>query len=125
MYGDITQFEKDYRNFHDALIEDVVIGPRHEVTVILCPVVWHGNTGMHEGSVNVRFGKIQHFASVVKHFKALPGLRSEVGYLGIDLASKKGKGGNCQFKFVAERRNFEFTFCCGSVMIEQQETVDV
>ena len=45
-------------NFDHAHIEQVIVGPRHEVTFIVTPLLWDGHNGVYATPVSVRLGGI-------------------------------------------------------------------
>lgn len=112
-----TVIREVYQNFNDALVEEVCVGPRREVTVIVRPLVWHGSQGDYGPPVTIRFGGIQDFRDVAARFQTLPSLDSEIGFLGPDPDSAGGKRGVHHFKFASERRDFELRFRCSNVTI--------
>ncbi len=51
-------------DFNHAIFENVILGPRRELTLKLNPLVWIGHRGYHAPAVTVRFGGIVNFAEV-------------------------------------------------------------
>ena len=117
----LTAFRDVYHDFRDALVDDVLVGPRREVTLILRPLTWSGGQRDYGAPVAVRFGGIEDFDRVALQFQKLPSLESEIGSLGPDPGWKDRKAGLYRFKFESERRSFEFTFRCRSVAIEDAQ----
>ena len=114
----LTTIQTVYHNFNHAFLNEVLVGPRREVTLIVSPLVWHGSQGKYEAAIAIRFGGVQDFRDVAIQFQKLSSLESEIGFLGPDPDSMGGKVGVHHFKFVSERRDFEFTFRCSNVRIE-------
>ncbi len=79
-------------DFMDAGIEDVILGPRSEMTLVLSPLIWVGGHGHHGSPLHVRFGGIFNYAEVEAGIAEGHHLRSEIGYLryGINHNSKPG-----------------------------------
>ena len=117
----LARFETDFRNFGDALVESVSVGPRQEVTLIVSPLDWSGGEGRYGQPVRIRFGGIQDFSRVATLFLEIPSLESEIGFLGLDSDSGGAKAEAHAFKFVSERRTFEFSFACSKVTLAEAE----
>ena len=116
--GTIETIEKTYRNFRDAQVLEVLAGPRREVTLIVRPLVWCGSRGALDAAIAIRFGGISDFQHIVAQFREIPGLQSEIGFLGLNSAPKSSNANGYAFLFQAERRDFEFCFRCSNVTIE-------
>ncbi len=116
MTGDtLREIADAYGNFADATVEEVRVGPRREVTLIVSPLVWRGSQSEEGPPVAVRFGGIEEFPRVAEQFRRLPALESDIGYLGADRGG--GKPGRYRLRFEAERRDYAFTFRCSSVTV--------
>ena len=118
MQDAITLIDKTYCNFRDAVVGEVLVGPRCEVTLIVRPLVWHGSRGELDAPVAVRFGGIQDFQLKAEKFRAIPSLQSEIGFLGLDQASTTQRAQFHAFRYEAERADYEFGFCCSNVTIK-------
>lgn len=114
----IEAIDRTYRNFRDAQVLDVSVGPRREVTLVISPLEWRGSRGDLADTVAVRFGAIEDFERVAGNFREIPSLQSEIGFLGVDHGVDCENGDCHGFRFEAERRDFEFRFCCSTVSIE-------
>ena len=66
-------------DFSHACIEQVVVGPRREVTLSIAPLLWNGRKGKYARAVAVRFGGIENFAEVSAFF-------ADAFYKGFELA---------------------------------------
>ena len=115
----LAAFDGTYGNFQDAAIEEVIVGPRREVTLRLRPMLWEGARGKHGPALVVRFGGIREFERVADRFRQIPSLQSELGFLGPDQSSSPRSPARLAFRFEAERREFAFGFSCKSVSITE------
>src|SRR5262245_20355350 len=111
----LSQFAHPFHNFHDAHVMEVRIGLCEEVMMTLRPLVWRGGNGHYEGLVTIHFEGVKRFSEVAEKLGAIMGLESEVGFLGRDETSLRWRGGVHKFRFESNRRDFEFSFCCGNV----------
>lgn len=107
--------------FADASIEDVRFGPRRECTLILRPLVWHGQQGYHaERCVSVRFGGINNLDAVKAFFVGEPWQQSELGSLEY-ASAPPSKIGRMYVHVAFERTDGQMIIECTSISIANED----
>jgi hypothetical protein len=112
-----SYLSEQFNNFNDAGIEEIIIGPRQAVTLLITPIIWIGIYGKYLETYPVRFSVISDFNKVSDLFNKIPYDFSEIGYLGPDKNIKTQKEGAYHLRFSCERQHYEFTFKCGKISI--------
>lgn len=64
--------------FHDALIQELIAGPRKELTIILLTV----NPPHPQERYRIRFGAIENYATIVKILEGIQVESDDGGYVG-------------------------------------------
>jgi hypothetical protein len=103
-------------DFDHARIDDVIVGPRREITVAIAPLVWDGPNGHHSETVRVRFGGIKNFAEVAAFFAAAPHKQSELAWLRY-ADGRRSKPGCLFFQLVFERIEARLVIQCSSLQV--------
>lgn len=113
------------QDFNHAPIEQVVVGPRREVTLTLSviPDYRPGNPRPASQSVRVRFGGIENFAEASAFFAAGPHERSELACLRY-AEGRLSKPGCLFFELVFERIDARLVVQCSSLQVGVGEAPD-
>ncbi len=105
-------------NFCHAGIDEAVFGPRREVTLIICPLIWIGNQGSYGSSLSVRFGGIRNLEEVKATFTPQNIKRSELAYIHYDDAYPS-KPGDLYISAVFERISASVTIHFSHVTVSE------
>lgn len=109
------------KRFADASIEDVHFGPRRECTLILRPLIWHGQQGFAaERCTSVRFGGINNLDAVKAFFASHPWQQSELGSLEY-APVPPSKIGRMYVHVAFERTDGQMMIECTSISITDQD----
>ncbi len=98
-------------DFCHAFIEEVRIGPRHEVTITISPLVWSNHQGHHIAAVPVRFGGIINFEEVSAFFEIPRHSHTDLARLQYDL-NQQSKPGSLFFELIYERVDANIVIHC-------------
>lgn len=104
-------------DFSHAAVNDVLLGPRRELTLVLRPLTWTGDKGSYGAPVRVRFGGIVNFDAVQTFFADAPQERSDLAYLRFD-ETTPSKPGHLFFDLAFERVDAQIGIACGSLTID-------
>ncbi|MBV9792146.1 MAG: hypothetical protein JOZ51_28430 [Chloroflexi bacterium] len=115
------QLPELHNRFADALIEDVRFGPRRECTLILCPLVWHGQQGRAaERCVAVRFGGVNNLDAVIAFFASEPWQQSELRSLEY-APTPLSKIGRVYVHVAFERMDGQIVIECTTISITDED----
>lgn len=105
-------------DFNHAPIEQVVVGPRREVTLTISifPETRPGNPPPPAKTVRVRFGGIENFDAVAAFFAAAPHEKSELAWLRY-AEGRRSKPGCLFFELVFERIDARLVVQCSSLQV--------
>lgn len=103
-------------DFSHAQIEQVVVGPRRELTLELSLVIFDCGKGRAVLGIKVRFGGIANFDEVAASFMEAPQEKSELAYLRYS-TKKKSKLGNLFFDLVFERTDARIEIQCRNLAV--------
>ena len=106
-------------DFAHAFVDDVMLGPRRELTLIVRPLIWTGSKGSYGEPVRVRFGGIFDFEEVQTFFADAPHKGSELAWLRY-AETTASKPGHLFFDLVFERIEARIGIACGSLTIDGQ-----
>ena len=111
----LAAIHEAYGNLEGALVDEMSVGPRSEVMLVVAPLLWRGGRAYHAAPITIHFGGIQDFPRVEAAFQELMSQESEIGFLGPDPDRPVRRDGLYSIKYEAERSDFEFRFRCSSV----------
>ena len=104
-------------DFNHARVEQVVLGPRREITLSVSPLRWTGQRGEYAEAVTVRFGGIRNFAKVSAFLTAVPHAQSELAWLGY-AEEQPSKPGRLFFDLIFERTDARLRVQCSSLQVD-------
>jgi hypothetical protein len=105
-------------DYNDARIDDVSIGPRRELNLVMAVLTWEGSTGRYVEGIKIRFGGIENFEEVSSFFARQPHEQSELASLAYS-AHRKSKMGQLFFEMVFERIDARLEIHCSSLQISE------
>ncbi len=101
-------------DFSHAVINDVTLGPRREVTLTVQTLSFVGSVGRRSPGIKVRFGGIINFESVESFFAQGPHLGSELAWLRYD-ESRTSRPGRLFLDLAFERIEARIILECAAV----------
>ena len=107
-------------DFNGAIIEDIVVGPRREVTLLIVPCVWTGHQGKSLPSMTVRFGGIVNFEEVSAFFALSRHNHTDLAWLRYD-KSQQSKPNDLFFELMYERIEARIVVHCRNISIISAE----
>ena len=115
--GELPELPHD---FNHAIFENVVLGPRCELTLKLNPLVWIGHRGYHAPAVTVHFGGIVNFAEVEALFALNYQEQSELGWLRYD-TKQNSKPDDLYLRLEFERVEAHIVIHCHSLTMMEPD----
>jgi hypothetical protein len=104
-----------FRHFQHARIDDVQVGPRRAITLILTQLLWDGVRGVYTHPKQLRFGGIQQFDLVEQFFKHLS--EREVAWVRLS-TTQSSNHKQLWIELALERTATTFAFQCQHFTID-------
>ena len=108
-------------NRHGDILENLIFGPRREMTVQIKPLMWAGNNGFYGPAILVRFGGIVNYEEVQETFKPRYCKESELNAVEYD-QERYSKPGDLHLLLSFERIDVVIAIHCSSLMVTEPET---
>ncbi len=107
-------------DLHHANLQEVIVGPRREVTLKVQRLVWENGSGRYAPAVAVRFGGIYNFDEVKAFFAAPHYRRSELDGISYD-TRRHSKPEHLYLELTYERVAAQIIIECDNISVTQPE----